>query len=186
VAYSSVWVLYRIDSLSFTNHQRYRLLFACYSATVFQVEPQGLMSGAKQTARRNQRHEENKEMTSILGEKRCMGNCSVCGKPLTEVDREQVEQTMFFACNGCRVETHPQTGAEILLAKAQELQTQFWDVLKELEDETGLEIDSTQDLQGWTVSSLKDAAGVDDSDDEQEIPTCEACGCTDGTCQHAS
>jgi hypothetical protein len=36
--------------------------------------------------------------------KRCMGNCSKCGKPLTEADREQVERTMFFAHNECRAD----------------------------------------------------------------------------------
>ena len=81
------------------------------------------------------------------------------------------------------------TGAEILLAKAQALQTEFWDVLRELEEETGLELDSTQDLQNWTVETLLKSANGDDSeddDDDQEIPVCEACGCIDGTCQHAS
>lgn len=80
----------------------------------------------------------------------------------------------------------PITPAEILLARAQALQDEFWSVLQELEDATGLEIDSTQDLQGWTIAKLTRAADGDDSeDDEQDIPTCEACGCTDGTCQHA-
>lgn len=36
--------------------------------------------------------------------KRQMGNCSKCGKPLTEADREQVERTMFFAHNECRAD----------------------------------------------------------------------------------
>ena len=76
---------------------------------------------------------------------------------------------------------------EALLTAAQEAQTAFWDALHELEEATGLEIDSTQDLQGWTLAALrKSADGDDEEDDEQEIPTCEACGCTDGTCQHAS
>ena len=76
---------------------------------------------------------------------------------------------------------------ETLLDAAKEAQTVYWDALRELEEATGLEIDSARDLQGWTVASLlKSADGDEDDEDEQEIPTCEACGCTDGTCQHAS
>ena len=76
---------------------------------------------------------------------------------------------------------------EALLDAAKEAQTAYWDALRELEEATGLEIDSTSDLQDWMIASLlKSADGDDDEEDEQEIPICTACGCEDGTCQHAS
>lgn len=77
--------------------------------------------------------------------------------------------------------------AEALLELAQEAQTTLWKILGELEELTSLEIDSTQDMQGQTIASLLDSANTDDTDDDedQQIPTCTACGCTDGTCQHA-
>jgi len=77
--------------------------------------------------------------------------------------------------------------AEALLELAKEAQTTYWEIIGKLEELTSLEIDSTQDLQGWTIASLLESANADDTDeDEQEIPVCTACGCDDGTCQHAS
>ena len=77
--------------------------------------------------------------------------------------------------------------AEKLLETAKETQTAFWKAIGKREEETSLEIDSTQDLQGETIESLFDGANTElEEEDEQEIPICEACGCTDGTCQHAA
>lgn len=44
--------------------------------------------------------------------------------------------------------------AEKLLKEAQELQSQFWQKVSWLEQELGIEVDSTQDLQGMTVDDL--------------------------------
>lgn len=76
--------------------------------------------------------------------------------------------------------------AEKLLEVVKEAQTAYWNAIGDLEMETSLEIDSTQDLSAWTLNGLLESAGCDVEEDEQELPTCEACGCTDGTCQHAA
>ena len=77
--------------------------------------------------------------------------------------------------------------AERLLETAKEMQTAYWKAIGELEEETSLDVDSTADLQGQTIESLFDSANTElEEDDDQEIPVCEACGCTDGTCQHAA
>jgi hypothetical protein len=46
--------------------------------------------------------------------------------------------------------------AERLLAKAQDLQSELWDALRQLEDELDVEIDSTLDLSNHTTESLAD------------------------------
>lgn len=79
--------------------------------------------------------------------------------------------------------------AESLLQRAKDAQTEYWAILGAFEELTCLEIDSTHDLQDWTLDSLMLSANVDDTDedeDEQEIPACTACGCTNGTCNHAA
>ena len=58
--------------------------------------------------------------------KRCMGNCSKCGKPLTEADREQVERTMFFAHNECRADYVAPT-----VKPAEQIGIRFAQVLRE-------------------------------------------------------
>ena len=44
---------------------------------------------------------------------------------------------------------------EAMLENVMQLQHAFWDALGELEDELGVEIESTDDLAGMTVADLK-------------------------------
>lgn len=93
------------------------------------------------------------------------------------------------SCEDCGEQHNPEIECdpERLLDIAKEAQTSYWDALRKFEEATGLEIDSTSDLEGHTLASLRKGADgdEDEEEDEQEIPTCEACGCTDGSCQHA-
>lgn len=44
--------------------------------------------------------------------------------------------------------------AEQLLGEAQSYQTAFWESLSRLEKSLGIEIDSSADLEGWTIDDL--------------------------------
>ena len=48
--------------------------------------------------------------------------------------------------------------AKILLGLAKTLQGQFWDTLRELEEEIGCEVDANVDLENETLTSLKKKA----------------------------
>ena len=60
--------------------------------------------------------------------------------------------------------SEPNDIAEALLANAARLQTEFWDAIGDLEKELGIEIDSSNDLQGVTVEDLLEET-EDESDD---------------------
>ena len=53
-----------------------------------------------------------------------------------------------------RIGNTPTTAEDELLEAAAEAQTAYWNALRELEEATGLDIDSTQDLAGKTVADL--------------------------------
>ena len=44
---------------------------------------------------------------------------------------------------------------EKLLAELKEAQTTFWNLLNQLEEELGVEIDSSKDLAGYTIADLQ-------------------------------
>ena len=53
-----------------------------------------------------------------------------------------------------RIGNTPTTTEDELLEAAAEAQTAYWNALHDLEEATGLDIDSTQDLAGKTVADL--------------------------------
>jgi len=56
---------------------------------------------------------------------------------------------------------------EGLLAKAQRLQSEFWEALRDLEEELGFDVDDNRDLEGLTIEDLQ-AEHEDDDDDEDD------------------
>lgn len=65
------------------------------------------------------------------------------------IEAEAEERTKALAADGKR--------AELLLLKAQEEQTAFWDALHDLEAELDIEIDGCEDLAEKTVADLLEA-----------------------------
>jgi len=62
---------------------------------------------------------------------------------------------------------------EGLLAKAQRLQTEFWEALRDLEGELGFDVDDNRDLEGLTIEDLQAEHEDEDDDDEDDDCTCD-------------
>ena len=56
---------------------------------------------------------------------------------------------------------HP---AEFLLAKAARLQTEFWEALRELEEEVGCELDANDNLEAYDMEDLREMAREQEKD----------------------